>query len=96
MRKLLTLIALVIVAVSTRAQSKDTTIIWYGVPFYDTLADGRIKIKTCMYRFDHIPTAEESLYVNKINAYYYKRLPKATKTIPKKSYVKPKKAKVSN
>lgn len=95
MKKILTLVALLL-STAVIAQPKDTTIIWYGMPFYDTLADGRVKLRTRVYRFDHIPTAEESLYVNKINAYYYKRLPKATKTIPKKSYVKPKKAKISS
>ena len=95
MKKILTVIA-ILLSTAAFAQPKDTTIIWYGVPFYDTLADGRIKIKTCVYRFDHIPTAQESLYVNRINAYNYKRLPKATKPTTKKSYVKPKKAKVSN
>lgn len=95
MKKILTAVALVLTTTVT-AQLKDTMITWYGMPFYDTLADGRVKLRTRVYRFDHIPTTEESLYVDKINAYYYKRLPKATKTTPKKSYAKPKKVKVSS
>lgn len=94
MKNTLTIVALML-SVAAVAQTKDTMITWYGMPFYDTLPDGRIKLRTHVYRFDHIPTAAESLYVERINAYNYKRLPKASKAVPKKTVPKFKKAKAS-
>ena len=61
------------------AQSKDTTIVWYGVPFYDTTVDGRVRLKTVRYTFDHIPTSAETAYVAKVNRVLYKRLPRVPK-----------------
>ncbi len=61
-------------------QSKDTTITWYSIPWYDTLADGRIKLRTYKYEFDHIPTREDTLNLQAINKMLYKRLPVKGKT----------------
>ena len=82
MKRLITLIA-ILISSNVYSQSKDTTITWYGIPFYDTLSDGRIKMRTNVYTFDHIPTRSESLYVRKVNAILYKKLPtnKNKKTI---------------
>jgi len=74
MKRLITLIA-ILISSNGYSQSKDTTITWYGMPFYDTLPDGRIKMKTTIYKFDHIPTRSESLYVKKVNSVLYKKLP---------------------
>ena len=94
MKRVITLLAIVI-SNSLHSQTKDTMITWYGMPFYDTLPDGRVKVKTHVYRFDHIPTAQESLYVRIVNEEYYKRLPKRPKSAPKNNTTRPKKAKVS-
>jgi hypothetical protein len=83
MKHLITLIA-ILISSSVYSQSKDTTIIWYGMPFYDTLPDGRIKMKTIVYKFDHIPTRYESLYVRKVNTSLYKKLPTVKKKKIKK------------
>jgi hypothetical protein len=83
MKHLIILIA-VLISSSVYSQSKDTTIIWYGMPFYDTLPDGRIKMKTTIYTFDHIPTRSESLYIRKVNTILYKKLPTAKKKKIKK------------
>ena len=64
-----------------KAQKTDTTIVWYGVPYYDSLGN----VYTTKRVFNRIPTRADSIQFKKENSINWNKLPvRKTKKKPTK------------
>jgi|LakMenEpi03Aug12_release.lakeMendotaPanAssembly.Ray.scaffolds.fasta_scaffold406958_4 hypothetical protein len=64
-----------------KAQKTDTTIVWYSIPYYDSLGN----VYTTKRVFNRIPTREDSIQFQKENSINWNKLPvRKTKKKPTK------------
>ena len=71
MKKITLVIALLFSTYVCSAHSKDTTITWYTLPYYDSLGNIYFTRKV----FDYIPTKKDSDEFGRQNLIYWRNLP---------------------